>query len=275
MSVANMTNSIKQQGRGFIILNVLRVLNIIALLDVVVASWIMLIMTVKTSNFFFFDGVSHFITSTIGLFLITSELSLFRTYFATYWPTLSPYNGFTFLGIAMIVLGFNILGNLNKAATSVKILGLPMWRVVISSGVLSSVMGLFNIIASFVFSEKNRTAREIRSHGAVKQADIYEKPFRLSSQANDERLPSYNTEPTERRKPRFSLRFPIRHSQISKPLQSEPVPQTRNSPIVPEIQRPESALHPANQRPYYPPSSRYSVATFPGDDEEPHARGHI
>jgi hypothetical protein len=47
----------------------------------------------------------------------------------------------------MIVLGFNILGNLNKAATSVQLLGLPMWRVVISSGVLSSVMGLFNVIA--------------------------------------------------------------------------------------------------------------------------------
>ncbi|PQE26296.1 Structure-specific endonuclease subunit slx4 protein [Rutstroemia sp. NJR-2017a BBW] len=270
-----MAKSLKQQGRGFIILNVLRVMNIISLLDVVVASWIMLIMTVKTSNFFFFDGVSHFISSAIGLFLIASELSLFRTYFATYWPTLSPYNGFTFLGIAMIALGFNILGNLNKAATSVQTLGLPMWRVVISSGVLSSVMGLFNIIASYVFSEKNRTARQIRSHGAAKPTDIYEKPFRLSSQAIEESLPSYNAESTERRKPRFSLRFPIRHSQISKPFHSEPVPQARSSPIVPEIQRPESALHPANHRPYYPPSSRYSAATFPDDDEESHMRGHI
>jgi len=37
-------------GKGFLILNVLRVCNIIALLTVVAASWIMLVMTVKTSS---------------------------------------------------------------------------------------------------------------------------------------------------------------------------------------------------------------------------------
>jgi hypothetical protein len=37
-------------GPGYITLNVIRVLNIISLLLVVVASWIMLVMTVKTSN---------------------------------------------------------------------------------------------------------------------------------------------------------------------------------------------------------------------------------
>ena len=47
----------------------------------------------------------------------------------------------------MIILGFNILGNLNKSATSVSNLGLPLWRIVIASGILSSLMGLFNIIA--------------------------------------------------------------------------------------------------------------------------------
>ncbi len=60
---------------------------------------------------------------------------------------LSPEYGFVFLGMSMIVLGFNILGNLNKPATSVSSLGLPMWRVVISAGILTSLMGLFNIIA--------------------------------------------------------------------------------------------------------------------------------
>jgi hypothetical protein len=60
---------------------------------------------------------------------------------------LSPESGFVFLGMSMIVLGFNILGNLNKSATSVQNLGLPMWRVVIASGILTSLMGLFNIIA--------------------------------------------------------------------------------------------------------------------------------
>jgi hypothetical protein len=40
----------KLAGPGYIILNVLRVANIISLLTVVVGSWIMLVRTVQTSN---------------------------------------------------------------------------------------------------------------------------------------------------------------------------------------------------------------------------------
>jgi hypothetical protein len=40
----------KLAGPGYIILNVIRVLNVISLALVVVASWVMLVMTVKTSN---------------------------------------------------------------------------------------------------------------------------------------------------------------------------------------------------------------------------------
>jgi len=98
-------------------------------------------------QFFFFDGVSHFITSSIGIFLVVSELSLFKSYFANNWPLLSPKSGFVFLGLTMLVLGFNILGNLNKNATSQANLGLPLWRVVIAGGILSAIMGFFNIVA--------------------------------------------------------------------------------------------------------------------------------
>lgn len=47
----------------------------------------------------------------------------------------------------MTVLGFNIMGNLNKTATSIENLGLPLWRVVIASGIISSIMGVANIVA--------------------------------------------------------------------------------------------------------------------------------
>ena len=47
----------------------------------------------------------------------------------------------------MFVLGLNILGNLNKVATSVDNLGLPLWRVVIAGGILASIMGGLNILA--------------------------------------------------------------------------------------------------------------------------------
>jgi hypothetical protein len=69
-------------GPGYIILNVMRVLNIIALALVVVASWVMLVKTFvvskvlflndsgsKSSNkiqFFFFDAVSHLVLSIIS-----------------------------------------------------------------------------------------------------------------------------------------------------------------------------------------------------------------
>lgn len=46
----NMNSESKMSGPGYITLNVIRVLNIIALLTVAAASWVMLVMTVKTSN---------------------------------------------------------------------------------------------------------------------------------------------------------------------------------------------------------------------------------
>lgn len=47
----------------------------------------------------------------------------------------------------MVILGFNILGHLNKEATSVENLGLPLWRIVIASGIVTSIMGFVNIVA--------------------------------------------------------------------------------------------------------------------------------
>ena len=266
----NMNPDSKMRGPGYIILNVLRVFNIISLLTVVIASWVMLVMTVKTSNFFFFDGVSHFITSSIGLFLIVSELTLFKSYFARYWPMLSIESGFVFLGLSMIALGFNILGNLNKSATSVSNLGLPLWRIVIASGILSSLMGLFNIIATFVFcdSVQGITGRQVRSHGAAIPKDTITKPFSLSSgstrRAGTPELPTYNVTSTEdRRKSKFGIKFPIRMSGISRPVPNDPEQfqkwESRSSPVVPEVQRPPTALHPYHAgAPQYPRSSTYS-----------------
>lgn len=257
------------RGSGYITLNVIRVLNIISLLLVVVASWIMLVMTVKTSNFFFFDGVSHFITSSIGLFLIVSECSLFRSYFARNWPMLSPECGFVFLGMSMIVLGFNILGNLNKGATSVQNLGLPMWRVVIAGGIMTSLMGLFNIIATFVFcdSKLGITGRQVRTHGAQVPKDGL-KPFSVSSGSirrdGSVKYPDY-VAPEERRKSRFGFHLPARASiKISKPVPLDEEQTVawneRSSPVAPDVQRPPTALHPAYAHgpPAPPASSRYS-----------------
>ncbi|KAF1967559.1 hypothetical protein BU23DRAFT_287184 [Bimuria novae-zelandiae CBS 107.79] len=156
-------------GPGYVILNILRAINIITLASVVASSVVMLVKTFVVSKFFFFDATSHVVTALVGMFLIISECSFFRGYFARNWPLLSPSHGFVALGCSMTVLGLNMLGNMNKEATKQKSLGLPFWRLLVASGILAIVIGIFNIIASFVFRDRARniTARLVRSKGAT------------------------------------------------------------------------------------------------------------
>ena len=53
-------------GPGYIILNIIRVANIISLLAVIAASAVMLVKTFVVSKFFFFDAVSHVIAVAIS-----------------------------------------------------------------------------------------------------------------------------------------------------------------------------------------------------------------
>ena len=62
--ISNMVFSLKRSlaGPGYIILNCIRILNIIALGAVVVASIVMLIHGFIQSTFFIFDAISHVVT---------------------------------------------------------------------------------------------------------------------------------------------------------------------------------------------------------------------
>lgn len=60
-------------GPGYIILNTIRVLNIIGLIAVIAASSVMLVKTFVVSKFFFFDAVSHVVTAILSS---ESELGL-------------------------------------------------------------------------------------------------------------------------------------------------------------------------------------------------------
>lgn len=51
------------------------------------------------------------------------------------------------LGLAMVILGVNILGNMNKESMSAKNLGLAFWRIVLGSAIIVLVLGVFNIVA--------------------------------------------------------------------------------------------------------------------------------
>ncbi|CRK35470.1 hypothetical protein BN1708_019767, partial [Verticillium longisporum] len=104
----NLSENSRLRGSGHLILNVFRAFNIIGLLAVATASWVLIVMSGLTGNFFFFEAISHAFTSATAALLICSELNLFKRYFATRWPVLSPYHGLTWLGIAMVVMGCHI-----------------------------------------------------------------------------------------------------------------------------------------------------------------------
>jgi hypothetical protein len=53
-------------GPGYVILNVLRGINIIAFLDLIAASIVMLIKITLNNNFFFFEAVTHVVTASLS-----------------------------------------------------------------------------------------------------------------------------------------------------------------------------------------------------------------
>lgn len=54
------------RGRGYMILNAVRCVNLISLLLVLAASSIMIVKTFIVSKFFFFDAISHVITGLLS-----------------------------------------------------------------------------------------------------------------------------------------------------------------------------------------------------------------
>jgi hypothetical protein len=150
-------------GPGYVILNALRVINIIVFLDMIAAHVVMLVKIDLLTSFFFFQAVSHAIA--IGtsskyflsipwkheltriVFLIVSELPFFRNFFDRHWPSLGEESGFLTLAVIMLILGIGALGDLNTPATSQEELGLTFWRIIISAGILALVVSVINVIA--------------------------------------------------------------------------------------------------------------------------------
>jgi hypothetical protein len=91
------------------------------------------------------------------VFLIISELPILKEYFSNDWPLLSTSSGFVALGVAMIVLGFSVLGSLDKPASNQKALDLAFWRAILAAGIVSIVMGVFNVAAVSALSSTSRT----------------------------------------------------------------------------------------------------------------------
>lgn len=81
-----------------------------------------------------------------AVFLIISELPVFRGYFNRNWPLFGEDSGFVTLAGIMMILGVAVLGNLNIETMSQKSFGLAFWRIVISAGILAMVMSVINVL---------------------------------------------------------------------------------------------------------------------------------
>ncbi|KAB5582686.1 hypothetical protein GE09DRAFT_278277 [Coniochaeta sp. 2T2.1] len=287
----NLGQNPKVRGSGHLILNALRAFNIIALAAMMVSSWAMIVISGMTGHFSFFDTASHFFVFLFAVFLTITELNLFKGYFNNNWPVFTIEHSLAWLGVFMIMLGCQVLGNLDKDKYSQENLSLAIWRLVLASGILAIAFGFFNIIASIIFRDGSQgiTARHIRKDGSLATADnkasMYDHSVR--DDAYQHTPASYHQEKEElsrfRRATRlmnpmnmnlpknFNFRRSRMEPQSEKRIISSPILHDRDvergshdgypgndrvSPMT-GVQAPDAAHHPAFAR-----SSRYSVASL-------------
>lgn len=169
----NLGRNPKVRGSGHLVLNALRALTIIGLVAVMVSSWAMIVISGLTGQFYFFDTIAHFFVFLVAIFLTISELNIFQRYFRDNWPVFSVSHSLAWLGVLMVMLGCDVLANLDKDKYSQKNLTLPIWRLVVASGILAIAFGFFNIVASVIFRDGSQgiTARHIRQDGSLATAD--------------------------------------------------------------------------------------------------------
>ncbi|KAK3304539.1 uncharacterized protein B0T15DRAFT_494991 [Chaetomium strumarium] len=278
----------KLLGIGHVALNVLRALNLIGLTAVMLASMAMPVLSGLKGHAFFFDAVTHVLVFIFSAFLFYSELPLpsrFKEWYRRNWPVLGPDHSLAWLGLGMIFIGFQVLGDLVKPAYTIDTIGLAWWRAILAAGILSLTFGFFNIVGSIVFRVSASqtqigmkiTCRQIRTHGklALQHAsnqsidtgfsEHYSPPHRDNWSAHGWSKEAADVEPSSavKRLTRVLNPMNFRRSriQISKPIPQDTLDveqrghDNRASPIIPDIQRPPTALHPA-----FTGGSRYSEA---------------
>ncbi|KAJ4267322.1 hypothetical protein NW762_003426 [Fusarium torreyae] len=271
------------RGPGMIILQVLRAITIISLLTATAGCWMLIIKIDTSSGWFFFDALSLTFTSSAAVFFIVSELPFCKNYFLQNWPVFSDEHGLTWLGLGLLLIGSNILGKLHQPWNSAEKLGLPFWRLVIAAGVLTITSGVLNIICSFIFRDgaNNINARMVRADGSLARSvdgGSLGKPKSNYSASFNEEKPKrsfmsafWKKRDTDNPAPRPHISQPITHDHdiernAMPHYDHDPVVDDnasdldRRSPIVPEVRRPDTALHPMNMNAHH--SSFYSTANM-------------
>ncbi|RYP63584.1 hypothetical protein DL771_009192 [Monosporascus sp. 5C6A] len=242
-------NSTAFQGSGYIVLNGIRAINIFILTATAASCFLMMIFAKMPNAFQFFTDINLFFIVCICILLIWTELPFgrWKEWINKTWPVFSPGHGFTWLGLAMFLMGCHTLGALTNEPYTKKTIGVPVWRIVAASGCLAIAFGTINMLASLLYSNRAEgfSAREVRGKGATTIADKFHYGDSYSQRSN-----SVRQEKTKSMW-RFTKNF---KPSISRPIANDverdadaypAVAEDRSSPIIPHVQRPPTALHPA------------------------------
>ncbi|KAI3327923.1 hypothetical protein HD806DRAFT_342853 [Xylariaceae sp. AK1471] len=236
------------QGHAYIILQVIRFCNVAVLLAVMVAAVLMLIFAKLPNGFQFFADIVHALVFFCAGILIFTEIGLWgkgQKFVAEAWPMLGPKRGFTGLGAIMVLIGCHLLGGLSSGTYTSDGVPSQISQVIIGAGIVSLAFGFTNIFASLAFSAGELRAREVRETGATTR-DVYFND-NYSSRSNSTRKgkpeisgPISGPMPT-------SDRFQEDRMDYYEDDKSTAPVASRHSPIIPQLSRPPTAMHPANR----------------------------
>ncbi|KFA50576.1 hypothetical protein S40293_03076 [Stachybotrys chartarum IBT 40293] len=252
------------RGVGMIVLQILRAFTVIGLCAAVASCWVLMLHLDQARSWFPFEGASIFFLSLLCLGLIISEfptVNLVKSYIREYFAILGPESGLGWLGSCLVVIGCNLLGKLNQAAFDTRRIGDSYRQLILATGILNLIFGVFNVICTFVWSNRKEgvTARGVRSMGSLAGS-----PSGPLPKFND--ISSYKSSVHEEKpKNKFVSMFWGKTDSPARPNISGPFHnndydediEDRQSPIVPGVKRPDTALHPMHTA-----SSRYSEAAM-------------
>ncbi|KAI1418128.1 hypothetical protein F5Y13DRAFT_150629 [Hypoxylon sp. FL1857] len=250
------------QGSAFIILQIIRCCNLAVLLAIIFVSGIMMYFAKMPNGFQFFNDISlAFVIGVAGILFWTElPINLGKRIIGQNWPVLGQDRGFTWLGIAMILMGCHLLGALSRDTYNNEDVPFQVWQAIMGAGIIAIAFGATNIIASLVFSNRASgvSAREVRNNGATTRDVNFTEEYE-----------SYRSNSIRKEKTRSKWFF---GKGESKPKISHPITRDveygandqlpiddRSSPIIPDVKRPPTALHPAYNAGSR--SSRYSEAS--------------
>ncbi|KAI1506545.1 hypothetical protein F5X99DRAFT_7313 [Biscogniauxia marginata] len=251
------------QGHAYIILQVIRCCNVAVFLATMIACVLMMIFAKMPNGYQFFGDVSLAFVLVVAGVLAYTEIGAGpgQKLITSTWPVLGIKRGFTWLGISMFLIGCHLLGALSDDTYTDDSVPAQVGQVIMGAGIIALAFGIINVLTSFAFKNRDSgvSAREVRNNGAITQDVTYRDDYsshRSNSVRKEKKGKKEKKEKKERRrtsifdfakdrKPKISRPIPRDIEQGYDECRYDECPDDRSSPIIPDVQRPPSALHPA------------------------------